>query len=747
MASYKLKYILDFQNDLQELYEIYFEYKDYIGGFTKLIGAIDALQLRATGGDEDKLWPLLGTECIINIVVGKSVSEGVVTDDSTLTIFDLIATEDNQIKITVYRNRNYVEFVYQGFIVVEDNHQPFLDPPFTLQVRALDGLGLLKNVDMTTTTGELFQGLLSIEDWLGNILYKTGQTMNLRIYWPFYPVGSSENAPSLQDVFLDAVTFQTSQPTQAGVIDPTVDIFLQQAVDAYTALERIVRNLRCRLFQENGVWNLVSLWSYCDPAGFFFTELTGILTAGVYHMTVVNQLQFQNYNINIGKKEILHLTDNDAELFLKLPTKWVKLNYTYDQSLNKICNEDLTQGAPAPSFDGTISSTIQDKTIQPPITFDTKGFDAFCFTHFDGGLASAGNPFAYPSTAPSANAYIRQVNDLLGFQYDRYLVLEAPSNPNTYVVATRMLIDQGDIIQMSFNWRTYANLSPSLPTMFDVAWIYLYGDDGSFWALRCLADGAIAGNPTEWISVDSNFRRVSSGGSPFVTTPEVTETDQWISVGVNQNLTIGTIQAVKAPVNGRLEILFQFDPNPLGGTEAWFKDIQITILPYLAGSFRALRGDFNYEAFINDVKLTRTEAVEISDSPKRYFKGALVKSDNELIPTAWHRRGFTESFRFQYLMERVMLTNLFPMKQKIEGTVRGVTYVNPQFKVLQSGFLNCYFFIDHPQSPTMKFILTSFDNDIGKGKGRRVFIEIQADQNDDGWAVPDDYIFQYLFQQ
>lgn len=744
--AYGLKYTMSFENDLDEFYDVYFEYLNFIGVPKLLNSSVDSVELRSVDGDEDKLYPILGTECILSILVGKSYLNKVVTDDSTLTIFDLIATQDNQIRITLYKDRNYTTSYYQGFVVVEDNSQPFLDPPWVLTIRALDGLGLLKNVDMVDTNGNLFNGILSVEDWIGNCLYKTGQTLPLRVYWPFYPAGASENSPPLQNVFLDAITWM--QGDIVSTDDPTIDVFQSEALDVYSVLEEICRCFRARLFQEDGVWNFVCLYSYVDPNGLFFNESTGILTAGVYHMATTNQLQGQNYDVPIQKFNIIHPVDNDAMLYLKLPTKWVKLNYTYDQSANKICNQNLAQGTANPTYNGTIPSSVQDPTVLPPVTFITKGFDAFCFTHLDGNhfVFNVDNASPYPNlgTAPVNPAYIRSVQDQYGFEFDRYLTIEKSTNPMTFLRSSRILVDVADIFQLSFQWRTRDNIAPSGAGTFDVACVYLYGDDGSHWAMFSAADGdpTLAGR--HWVSLDANFLD-GAGTTRYVTTPaNLTASNQWTEVDCNLNKAIAL---ATIPVSGQIEIIFPvYQTRVATSNEFWIKDITITLLPYLQGSYAPLKGDYNYSASNNAIKQTLTETVEISDSPKRYFKGALVDASHNLIPPTWHRRGSIEAFRFTQLMERIMYNNLLPMLQKIEGTFLGLTYVNAAFQVKQSGYINSYFFLDHPVSPTMKFILTSFDKDLGKGKGRCVFVQILVDQNDTGWANPDSYIFKYLFQ-
>jgi hypothetical protein len=744
--AYNTKYILGSSNQLNEFFEVYLDYLDYIGGSSQITGAVDAIIIKSTSGDENKFAPILGMECDINIFVGKVNVNGTVIDDTQLTIYDLIAQHDNDIRVTVYRERDYTKSIFQGFVVVEDNSQPFLDPPFTLSIKALDGLGLLKNVDMVDTTGALYVGNISIEDWIGNILYKTGQTLNLRVYFPFYYAGVSEALPPLQQVFLNASTWQIGEITTTT--DPSVDVFASEANDAYTALQAICTCLRARIFQEDGVWNFVCLYSYVDPAGMFYNESTGTLTAGLYHMNTVSVGQGLNYDVPVGYDQIIHPVTDDAVLYLKLATKWVKLNYTYDQSVNKICNQNLKLGNHDHANDGTISSSIYDSTITPVITFNYLGYDAFCFTHLNGGGSSGSGFFAYPSSPPNAPGGIREIVDFLGNQLDRFLYLATPTGTSiTYFRASQILIDTGDIFQMSFSWRTKDNINePTTGISYGVAFVYLYGDDGTFWALSCKADGSVPGNPTHWILSDSNFQH-GSVGSPEILTDFIFDSNRWNQVSINSSPTIGVLDAIKAPVSGRVEVIFIYDTSGRGGegTEGWFKNISITILPYLQGSYVELKGDYNFLSSSNNIKQTFSQDIQISDSPKRYFKGALVKSNGDLIPTTWHRRGVTESKRFTQLMGQIAYNNLNRILNKIEGRMRGLTWVTTAFEVKQAGYLNRYYFTNHPE-PTKKFVLTSFEKDYTTGEGRCVFVEILRDVNDTGWQDPDTYFFQYLFQ-
>lgn len=741
---YGNKYILPFTNDLGELYEIYFDFLNYTGASSLLQGTDDVLTLRCTAGDEDKLQPILGTEAMISIWIDQTTS---------LSIFDLIATIDNQIRVTVYRNENYSSCIFQGFIVVEDNSQPFLDPPFALSVRALDGLGLLKNVDLGDLNNQLYQGPQSVISWIMQILYKTDQTLNLRAYFNFYNTAFNQSVGALEQVYLDASTFYSGGILNPDTTDPTIDVLAEEADDCYTALEKIVRCFRCRLFQENGVWNLVSLYEYLNPIGFTYHEYAlGNIVGGLVDVNVVATASAQDYTAAVGKNEMIIPVLEDQMLYLKLATKWLKLTYTYNQAANKIINQDLSgddaeglgEGTPQPAQDEVISSSVIDSTYNNgvAINLQTNAYTCFGYTPMQSpaknneiqpGLATALDP---------SNVFVRRVYDTLSYELVRFLVVKLLPAPNiSYAFSTQLLLDTNDILQITFSWRTRSGTSQNGANWSNLL-VFLYGDDGSHWALGCFANGSTSQLPTKWYQTDENFE--AGGAMIAISSDAIPDTTKWSSVEVNTS-TLAGVPYAQAPVNGRVVILFVTNDGP--GTEFWYKDINVTILPYLNGSFQQVAGDYNYAATNLNIVQTESDDVEISDSPKRYFKGAPILSTGELCTPQWARKGVSESYRFTQAMEYIMYNHLRRIFQKIEGTFRGLIYVpaaDPSDE-RPNGFLCSYAFSDHPV-PTKRFILTSFEKNYATGQSKNVYIETLADANDTGWTLPDAYQFSYIFQ-
>ena len=739
--AYVNKYIMQFNNEVNEFYEVYFDYLNYTGSSSYITGAEDCLVIRCTTGDEDKFSPVLGTEALINIWVGIN---------DTIDITDLIAINDNQIRITVYKDQVYTSFIYQGFIVVEDNSQPFLDRPFQLSLRALDGLGLLKTVDFVDANNVRFTGTQSVVSWLGQILAKTGQTMNLRTAFSFYPAGVAFTSDPLAYINIHEYTFYTGE--LAVTTDPSVDV--NAADNCYDALEKFARCFRCRIFQEDGRWNFINLYEYAAPNGMTFFEYAisqPSLITGLVSMTPVSYLPNVDLSTSVGKNAITVPANNDAILYLKQLYKWVKLSYNYDQSLNKICNQTFVQlGVSIPSYNEMISDEIIDPDYDTNTTanpLSTFGYQMYCWQNFDGGILSTFGPF--PPSAPSKRCFIRTVIDVLGYEITRFGVLDHSSTLAgiAFAQATQLLIDAGDIIQVSMSFRLRNKFIQNTAT--PILAVYLYGDDGTFWALRCNDDNSKYNldrtqtlAQTKWLQTDSNFHGLGGLATYYVATGDLTgvDTSQWQTISANFTL------PDKVPVNGMIQILVLNDFGDVGN-EFWFKNLTVNILPYLLGSFQELSGDYNFGQTSNNVKQTDSQDVQISDSPKRYFKGALLQpSGVALIPPTWSRRGTNESFRFTQAMLRIIYNNEFKMRQKIEGTMRGMVYQDKVNPILYhpNGFLNSWFFVDG-LVPSKKFILTSFEKDFGTATFRGVFVEVLSDQNENGWQVEDFTDFQYVF--
>jgi hypothetical protein len=90
-----IKFILQFTNAIGEDYTINFDQKSYSGLPQNLIGTADALVIKSINNDDERFSPILSKECTITFHVPHN---------AFTTIYDFVATEDDEWNITVYRD-------------------------------------------------------------------------------------------------------------------------------------------------------------------------------------------------------------------------------------------------------------------------------------------------------------------------------------------------------------------------------------------------------------------------------------------------------------------------------------------------------------------------------------------------------------------------------------------------------------------------------------------------------------------
>jgi hypothetical protein len=144
---------------------------------------------------------------------------------------DFIVTFPDEWKMVAY---NDDQIVYIGFLTPGEGRAEFQDKPYDVMLSAVDGLGLLKGIELTKDDNTNFSGVNLIIDYILAILNKTGLGLNLRLF-------SNIVEESMQD---------RTQNTQADTFNQTglhARTFLKNPTtfyDCYTCLEMDSRRRR-----------------------------------------------------------------------------------------------------------------------------------------------------------------------------------------------------------------------------------------------------------------------------------------------------------------------------------------------------------------------------------------------------------------------------------------------------------------------------------------------------------------------
>lgn len=671
--AYGTKYRLPFTNNLGEDYEVQLNLKDFVGDAIELIGSGTTMDMQSFGSDDDRFTPVNSKGFTIKTWIKQTQNIGIV---------DFLATEDDQWQVKIVRDPLQPP-VFEGFLLVEDSSEPFLDRPYELVIRASDGLPLLKNVPLKRSDGTDFTGYNSFTDYIGHILYYINPDIHFRVYYDIYHVSMDINECSLEQAGVDARTFEKDK---------------NEFLDCYAALGLLMNDLECSCYYENGFWHIVSRWQYAKDYGFNWTEYNMVANA----VTKVSSIQNDFHDCPIGKNENMLFKDKDATIYWKQHSRFVKLTFNYDVPQEVVCNQTLKEGTIIPGIGGV---DWEARTIQ-------------CWEHM-----------RWRSEFHPVNvAYIRREFDIYNYEKNTFVRLptEVSATGSAHLQSSPFYIGKDDKVDVSVDTRienAYGGGQNSL-----VFYLLLYGEDGTFWTLD--DDGTYA--PGEGIWAESNFNwAINRRAIQYVYSAGANKAD-WVTVSSHSS---------PAPVSGYINIMlaehsFNNFPNA-----THFRNLSIDYHIHIRNSYAPVRGDYNlYE---QNLKINKTidETVSISDSGKKIIKGTIVLFDNTAATPQWFRTGFAESLRFTQIMALIKYSFNYRQFSKVEGTVKGLSLIDSSDNNIPFGFLPQYSLADVNQ-PTTRYILTSISEiNYLTGHWRGILVEVRLNEV----ASFDKYDFSYIF--
>lgn len=453
--------------------------------------------------------------------------------------------------------------VFSGFLVMSGNRARFMPHPNVVQLTATDNIGLLKDVPLTDDSNQNPKGKHKIIDYLWWALSKTGLQLPIKVVNNLMEE-TLPGAPAWDNIYLEAKTFEKS----VGV-----------SVSCYEALE-IILGETCALEQHNGAWWIVRR----DE------QQTGSLIVHNYEWNGIlnGKADPQTYVHTIGADDAIFFARESTEIGFERPHKSVQLTYNYEAPEEIVDNCDFERGE-------QVGGTDQQKQY---------AIEGWGFT--------LGNPTQ--NGAPVTNAYIRRTFED-GYEKDRYVVIEkgkpSGSEPH-YLFSNPFTIGKRDKVSFSVDVAFGDNISSAGSATDYFAEIRMYGEDGTYWVLD---DGSGEPQPGTWVQSDGNFftnNRLIGRGWAINDTDET----EWYTLRV---------QSRPAPVAGKVVVLLIQSSQFGNDTETRFANLQMDYQPYINGSYAKYSGHSHTFSQKLNYRAARSEQLMVSDSPKKLFKGALLK--------------------------------------------------------------------------------------------------------------------------
>lgn len=194
----------------------------------------DVLTIAYGERDDSELKPIKSSECELTILCTE--------DDNPYT--SLYTLDPWKYKLLISENTGtLLKPIWQGYLATGDYSQPIAKAPYSLRIRANDGLGLLKTIDYLQD-GEKYNSALSIRELLIRLLSPISASMAISI-WPANKVYGTQTGDTFDII---------------GIADSSIYTALGDGTPTYyDVLEAVLECFGLQLFQENNGWHARSV--------------------------------------------------------------------------------------------------------------------------------------------------------------------------------------------------------------------------------------------------------------------------------------------------------------------------------------------------------------------------------------------------------------------------------------------------------------------------------------------------------
>lgn len=698
---YFLHHTIDFLNPLNEALHIELYKKDV---------------------EPDEVTALLGNSFSVAYPTGEGLYEPISSCEAKLnfTLYpdndqefdDFIVTFSDEWKMIAYDDG---QVIFIGFLTPGEGRAEFQDKPYDLSLSAVDGLGLLKGVALTQDDGTNFTGVNLIIDYVLAILNKTGLGLNLRLFSNIVEESmedrtQNEQADTFNQTALHARTFQKNPTTY---------------YDCYTCLERIMAEY-FTVYQHNGKWVILRAGELQDNAGakIWYTEYdsTGVIVAAE---------QYLQNAAAVGRDRLMHPVEVSQFVSSNFAVKSAKYTYNYGVWPELPSNNKFDRGEAIPFSSGLVFETDVngDNTATQIGTYQDYQIDDWTFGSFNGASPSDIN--ILPALNPGIDiAYRRISNNLYGVEVNREVIIEKSTGTTQLIQSDGIPVYANDRVRLSFDFKLSLNYNDQLTIAAVQVYIAPAGGGTKIW----WRDGA--GILNRW---RQNGAAAEAIFVEYIDSSEKTKVYKSISLESNP-----------IPVDGTLYIQFVAVLDDNLPNMAFFKNFSFEYLPFVAGGYRQVTGDFAQTSQDERYKDVIDEEVFISDSPKKVIQGALYREDLTTLTTpTWHRYGVSETRHFKELGELARFNNNYRRMWKMEGQYDGLKFTpadNGTFLEPLS-FHRHYIFPDSSKLNGRYFVLVPpLTLNYSEGRADMNFIEVLQDGSEDGNNTGESHIpIQYTF--
>lgn len=672
--AYGTRYIGQYSNEIQVLFTVDIKQKDYVG-------------------DPD-------TFIVQDLELSDSIDDGcIIAREARLDIrCEIGSAIDWETFLTGNYDEWYVEVYdetychFEGFLTPEEGNAPFLDKPYSITIRASNALKLLKDAPLTKLDGSNFQGKFTLSDYLVAALAKTMISIPVRVYGSIYTsiMNNRDGDPAAthwNQAKLDARTFLDDATT---------------FISCYEALVRLLGRSH-RLYYFNRMWIVFFTHEHqYAPGGLWYTDFDA---AGA----VIGGGEDTTGYATVGKAEAIFPINADALISSSFPIKFAKTSFKYEVYPEFPLNNKFERGTFI-AFGQQPDELDEDgDNNRTELTLNT--FKTYTVEDWTSGTYQ-GNPTEYANlpTITVGNPdpwYRRSIYNGFGVEVQRDLVIERHTAAGgRFVQSSGEPVNQGDKIRFNFDWRTDTDLDEADPVPVQITPYVVDDITGDKWVLRS-KNGQYS---------EAKWEPSGSQMIGIYITPN-SELRQY------QNI---SIESPAFPVNGTLYFMLWSSAQLGDNTKTYFKGFSVEYIPYIAGSYVPITGDYWVQSQTAG-QIDKDEGeVGISDAPIRVLQGCLFNSDGiTATELTWYRYGVQESRHYKEIVNWARYNLGRRRYWQLDGSFKGIYYeASNDLTALAPISYHKNYRLQDPAQPRDMILVPPLTIDLCKGHIKAIFEEV-----------------------
>ena len=238
---------------------------------------------------------------------------------------DLFAAESDAFKVTLKKDN---VLFWQGWIGSQLFSEPFASPPYTISIRAYDGLHLLKNilyfdnVDVFQATSNLFNdryGYHNIVDVVEKCIYNTGVLNDV-----FYCINVSNSENS--DV-------PTLFPTRARIHHQTFLNGESNSMNMEEVLQMVLKSIGATIYQRDGDWCVIKISDFTLSPIPVLLKRSNWITDSTTETNYITTTQTYTSSDDVSRNINLLQIDGASTMTNQYPLKEIIVKHKFDHNM------------------------------------------------------------------------------------------------------------------------------------------------------------------------------------------------------------------------------------------------------------------------------------------------------------------------------------------------------------------------------------------------------------------------------